>query len=506
MKNLIKTALAAIVALLMCACTSGSKSDYPLETKYLPVKLQGSAKWSILDITTGNVVAKDAFKNTPSSIIGDMFFVQNDSGTYDYYNVANPTKPINNVHYGSVTYFSTDGYAIASAKGGPLQVIDKTGKTVKMLSSEVAEATMFSHGLAVIRTDQGQCGYIKENGDTLFSADLDNAAAFLYEDAAIITRQMQDSVYDITGIDTRGKELFKLSSAEYGVISPYFCNGVMPLQKGDTIVCIDHTGKEVPNPDAVPDSIKNAKYQNGQLTNGGYYIVVRNNKVGMVDRNNKVMIPIEYLQVVDLTADRYIVASDSTHFSIVDQNGKAVGNCKFDAYQLANTDLAAQRGFIDIDLTAASLMTMFNDSQACGAQKGSTLMDLNGLVGSDPNNYVGYNYVQQQIGAMAIRYFFDRNIASIAEGTMTPQFNLDARISAVSIDYDVHQCADNTESELLHKIQNSLGMLGFVLGDNGVSVSDLGTAVSVGYSGGTFKIAYFMDKADATPLPRNTRK
>ncbi len=505
MNNLIKTALATVVAVLACACTSNSKSDYPLNTEYLPVRLQGSAKWSIIDLNTGNVVAKDAFKNPPSSIIGDMFFVMNDNGTYDYYNVADTKHPINDTHYGSVTYFSTDGYAIASVKGGPLQVIDKEGKTVKMLSNEVAEATMFNHKLAVIRTDQNKCGYITEKGDTLFGADLDNAAAFLYEDVAVVTREIKDSTYDITGINSKGKELFTLSSTEYGVISPYFCNGVLPLQKGDTIVCVDHNGKEVANPDALPDSIKNAKYQNGQLTNGGYYIVARGGKAGMVDRDNKVMIPLEYRQVVDLRADRYVVAKDST-YSLLDQNGQPVGNCKFDAFQMPNTDLAAQRGYIDVDLVAANLMTMFNDQHACGAPKGSTLMDLNGLVGSDPNAYVGVNFVPQQMGALTIRYFFDRNIASIANSTMAPQFNLDARIKAVSIDYDLHQCANGTEDEMLRKIQGAIGTIGFVLGNNGVSTSDLGTAVSMGYSDGIFKIAYFMDAADATPLPRKARK
>ncbi len=505
MNKLIKTAIVAIVTVLVCACSGDSSNDYPLDTQYLPVRLQGSAKWSIVDLKTGNVTAKDAFKNPPSSIVGDMFFVMNDEGTYDYYNVADVKRPINGTHYGSVTYFSTDGYAIASVKGGPLQVIDKEGKTVKVLAGEVAEATMFNHKRAVIRTDQNKCGYITEKGDTLFSADLDNAAAFLYDDVAVVTREIKDSTYDITGINSQGKEMFTLSSTEYGVISPYFCNGVLPLQKGDTIVCVNHNGKEVANPDALPDSIKNAKYQNGQLTNGGYYIVMRDGKAGMVDRSNNVMIPLKYRQVIDLSAERYIVAEDSS-YNIVDQNGRPVGSCKFDAFQMPNTDLAALRGFVDVDLVAANLMTMFNDMHACGAHKGSTLMDLNGLVGSDPNAYVGISYVPQQMGALTIRYFFDRNIASVADGTMAPQFNLDAHIKAVSLDYDLHQCANGTEDEMLRKIQGALGTIGFVLGDNGVSTSANGTAVSMGYADGIFKIAYFMDAADATPLPRKARK
>lgn len=504
MKHFIHATVVALLALLACACSKSDNGGYPLGTKYLPVKLQGTNKWSIVDITTGKLVVMNAFKNPPSSVIDDMFFVMNDAGTYDYYNISNPTKPINGTHYGSVTYFSTDGYAIASVKGGPLTVIDKQGNAVKALSNEIAEATMFNHGRAVVRTDQNRCGYVTEQGDTAFSVDLDNAAAFLYDNVAIVTREMQDSAYDITGIDPDGNELFSLSSTEYGVISPYFCNGVMPLQKGDSVVCIDRSGKEVPNPDAVPDTIKNAHYQNGHLTNAGYYIVVNDGKVGMVDHNNQVMIPIKYKQVIDVSADRYIVAADST-YSLVDQNGKAVGGLKFEAFQMPNTDMSALRGFIDVDLVAANLMTMFNDTHVCGAQNGSTLMDLNNLVGSDPNAYMGINYAQQQMGALTISYFFDRDIASLGAGGL-PQFNLDAKTSAVSMDYDLKQCANGIEDEMLRKISSALGTNGFVLGEGGIFTSEAGTAISMGYSDGIFKIAYFMNAADAQPLPRQARK
>lgn len=64
MKFLSRIALAAVVALLMTAC-SGSDTTYQYKTQYLPVQLVGSEKWSILDVNSGEVIARDAFVKAP---------------------------------------------------------------------------------------------------------------------------------------------------------------------------------------------------------------------------------------------------------------------------------------------------------------------------------------------------------------------------------------------------------------------------------------------------------
>ena len=90
--NIITLIVVALVTLTGC---NKKDNSYLEDTKYLSVRLQGSDKWSILDIETGNVIARDAFKNTPSAITDDMFFVYNDNGRIDYYNVADCKKPVN---------------------------------------------------------------------------------------------------------------------------------------------------------------------------------------------------------------------------------------------------------------------------------------------------------------------------------------------------------------------------------------------------------------------------
>ena len=110
MKIFSRIALAALAALLMTAC-GGNETTYQYKTQYLPVQLVGSEKWSILDVNSGEVVAKDAFDNAPSPVVAGMFYVMNNEGSYDYYDVSAPTQPVAG-HFGSVTSFSDDGVAV----------------------------------------------------------------------------------------------------------------------------------------------------------------------------------------------------------------------------------------------------------------------------------------------------------------------------------------------------------------------------------------------------------
>ena len=180
MKIFSRTALAAVAALLMIACSNDS-TTYQYKTQYLPVQLEGSEKWSILDVNSGEVIAKDAFDRAPSPVVDGMFYVMNDEGSYDYYDVSAPTTPVAG-HFGSVTSFSDDGVAVCSRVGGPLCVIDRKGAVIKELPKEVSQVSMFARGLAAFQNDNGLWGYINANGDTVVSAIYSSANLFLYDD------------------------------------------------------------------------------------------------------------------------------------------------------------------------------------------------------------------------------------------------------------------------------------------------------------------------------------
>ena len=79
--------------------------------EYLAVKLSDSKdNWSIIELSTGKVIAREDFKNKPSVIFDDMFYVQNDKGEYEFFNINDINKQIGD-SYQTATIFH-DGRAL----------------------------------------------------------------------------------------------------------------------------------------------------------------------------------------------------------------------------------------------------------------------------------------------------------------------------------------------------------------------------------------------------------
>ena len=505
MKLLSRLALAAVAALLLTAC-GGKETTYQYKTQYLPVQLVGSEKWSIIDVNSGEVVAKDAFDNAPSPIVAEMFYVRNSEGSFDYYNVSAPTTPVAG-HFGSVTSFSDDGIAVCSRVGGPLCVIDRNGTIVNQLPKEVSQCSMFARGMAAFQSDNGSWGYINASGDTIVPANYNSVNMFLYDDYAMVidANQPNDSVLNFSVIDKSGKVMFTSNSNEYQPVQPYYINGVLPVMKGDTIVCLDENGKEVDNPIADHEKVDKAGYDDYSRTPSGDYIVIKGKKAGMVDKDNKVLIPIEHDNLIDINGDRLIAVEGNT-YHIVDRSGKAVGNAKFYNIHVSEDTPYATRGYIDTDLAAASLMMMFNETSCCGADASTTLMDMNSIVSTDARPYAGSNTLILPQGPYIIQYVFDREVATASADSTSADFNYDARVKCVIISLNVNHCPANTEPAVVHKVENRLGTKGFVLARDGIFCSDYLTAMTLGYDKGIIHANYYMHFNESVPQVKNKRK
>ncbi len=505
MKFLSRIALAAVVALLMTAC-SGSDTTYQYKTQYLPVQLVGSEKWSILDVNSGEVIARDAFVKAPSPIVDGMFYVMNDDGSYDYYDVSAPTTPVAG-HFGSVTSFSDDGVAVCSRVGGSLCVIDRKGQVIKELPKEVSQCSMFSRGMATFQNDNGSWGYINTSGDTIVPANYSSANLFLYNDYALVVDESQpnDSTLSFTVINKTGKVMFTASSAEYQPVQPYYINGVLPVVKGDSLVCLDPEGHEVANPIDDSETIEKSGYDNYSRTPSGDYIVIKGKKTGMVDKNNKVLIPIEHDNLIDINGERLIAVNGDT-YHIVGRDGKAVGSAKFSNAHVSEDNPFATRGFIDANLAAASLMMLFDETSAGGANANTTLMDMNGMLGPDARMYVGSNTLVMPQGPYIIQYAFDKDVASANADSTAASFNYDAKVNRVIISLNVNHCPANTEPAIVNMVESRLGTKGFVFARDGIFCSDYLTALTMGYDKGVMSLIYYMHFNESVPQVKNKRK
>ena len=504
MKIISRFVLAALVALLMTAC-GGNETTYQYKTQYLPVQLVGSEKWSILDVNSGEVVAKDAFDNAPSPIVAGMFYVMNDEGSYDYYDVAAPTQPVAG-HFGSVTSLSDDGVAVCSRVGGALCVIDRKGQVIKELPKEVSQCSMFARGMAAFQNDNGSWGYINVNGDTIVPATYNSANMFLYNDYALVVDEHQatDTVFSFSVIDKTGKVMFTSNANEYQPIQPYYINGVLPAMKGDSLVCLNENGKEVANPIDDQEKVQKGGYTDYSRTPSGDYIVEKDKKIGMVDKNNKVLIPIEHDNIIDINGER-LIAVDGDTYHIIDRTGQPVGNVKFQNAHASEDNPYATRGYIDTDLAAASIMLMFDETSCCGANASTTLMDMNRMVSTDARMYAGSNTLIMPQGPYVIQYVFDREVATANADSTSAEFNYDARVKCVIISSNLNHCPATTEPAIVNKVESRLGTKGFVYARDGIFCSDYLTALTMGYEQGIMSLMYYMHFNESVPQAKTKR-
>jgi hypothetical protein len=512
----------AVVASVLLASCSQEKSIYQEETKYLPVRLQGSDKWSILNVETGDVVAKDAWVNAPSPVVDDMFWVYNDNNRIDIYNAANCKEPVNKEVYGSATCYS-GGYAIVSKPGEPLQVIDKECNKVADLSPSILTASMFSNGRSIVHTDLDRYGYVDEKGDTVIRADLGYAAGFNEDDVALVSfSEASDSAKVLSVIDKNGKKLYDLDSEKYQIITPYYRMGVLVVAKNDSLVCLDRHGKEVANPHETPKKIKEVNYRDRVYAGADKYMVIKGDRMGLVDKDNNVLIPFDYQFIQNLTADRYVVGKDSV-MMLVDDHGKQVGKAKFIDFRPFSPESQAVRGYINLEVTAANLLSFIDEDMVCFAKKGSTLMDVNQLVGVQPAQYVGMRQIDRPMMPMICSYMFDKEIASLSGTTAstdsvatdsigtgvtvgpTAEFNYDSKLRGVAISFLLLECAPGTEESLCRLMSSAMGAKGFNLNPDGTFTSSAGTAITMGYEKGVFKLNYYFDPSEMKPLPRESR-
>ena len=513
----IYTLIVVMSALLLASC-GNEKSIYPEETKYLPVMLQGSDKWSILNIETGELVAKDAFKEVPSPVVDDMFWVYNDQGRIDFYNIADCKNKVNKENYGSATSFS-EGYAIVSKPGEPLQVINKQCETVAQLSPSVLSASMFRNGRALIHTDLDRYGFIDVKGDTVIAAKMSYAAGFNEDNVALASfSEVNDSSKVVSVIDINGKTLYDLDTEKYQIVTPYYKLGVLIVAKKDSMVCLDHQGKEVANPHPTPKKVLDAGYRERVYTGNDNYIAIKGDRMGLVDKDNKVLIPFEYKFLQNISATRFVAGKDSVLF-LIDDHGKQVGKAKFVDFKNYDIESQAVRGYINMEVTAANLMSFFDENMVCGAQKGANLMDLNQLVGVQPAQYVGMKQISRPMPPLFYTYIFDSDIASMTTDAATDsvpadslavpyqsaKFNYDAKLRGVNFNFVVVECAPGTEERLCQMISGAMGTKGFKLNSDGSFISNAGNVVVMGYEHGVFNLNYYFNAAEAKPLPRVSR-
>ena len=457
------------IVLLVCAisltsCTDSDKAN----TRYVAAKLVDSDMWSIVDVQTGEIIHKDEFKSQPSVIVNDKFCVKNESGLYDYFTIGNVTKPLNSESYLYATAFNENDVALAVLKGNGISVINGQCEVVANLDKSIVFANDFVNGYAAVLNDDQKQGYINEKGEIVIKPSYDRAFNFSTDGLAIVGKEVNDSTNKYFAIDTKGKELFSFSSNEYKDFGS-FSHGLIPVQKeNDEVVLLDKAGKKfcsigkwkgllpywlgfndevIVFKDGEAYGLKNekgeivirAKYDEFiPLTriNAKYYLAKKQDKYGVVDKDDKVIIPFYYTILGFINKDILFVGEGKS-FNLMDKDLTDVGQNNYTNLSFL-TGSSIHSNYFNADKEARKIISNITDSTFFKTHKGMVLRDfkdkLSGLKYADMDESTLHDYDYP----FSFVYGFDRNLSSQRYEYIygyrfptSPEYNYNANLSAV---------------------------------------------------------------------------
>ncbi len=313
MKSTIKFfVFASAVALVLASCGDGKGSSKSGGDVYVPFKAQSGDRYGMIS-TDGKVLFKDEFVNEPDVSFGGVFSVKGNDGKLKYYTAEAKPQPVGKDAYTQGGY--CDGSVIPVVKeGGPVFLIDKTGKEVASLakagSKQVkAVGKYFSDGLLLFFNEDGKFGYFNAKGEVAIEAQFTLAMPF-HEGVALVTKSKEGETPTYFAIDVTGKEVPGLKIDDNKLKSLFCYDGV--LVAGNKAY-----GKDGKMLFRVP-----SEWEFLSAYNGGYASFYKGGKCGVCDKEGKEVIRAKYDCVVRINGGFLAVdeVSDSYDVAFIDEN------------------------------------------------------------------------------------------------------------------------------------------------------------------------------------------
>ena len=357
MKHLFKVLiLSAVLVPILSACQFFGSDN---EIRYVAVKMANSDSWSIIDIKDGNVIADDEYSNEPSVIVNDVYYVKNDKGLYDFYNVKDKNHTVGE-SYKNVTYFN-DGCAIVCKEGEGLAIINTNGELVAKLSSSIKRAGAFENGMAIAVNDEGKCGFINTDGELVIKMSYDDIVSPFSDDGyAVVVKNddNDDHTKTFIVIDKKGVKKFSFNSGKYDAVLSEFVNGAIAVKAGEEVVYLDETGnKMLKVGDARPgeygiyndmtiyadgneygikskdgEKIIKAKYEELAPIKNGKFLAKKDDKCMIIDKEGQQVTSDKFDYIENITEDRFFaVTKKGGNASLIDEQGNEIGKDSYSA-------------------------------------------------------------------------------------------------------------------------------------------------------------------------------
>ncbi len=512
--------------IFLCACKSSNDKNI----KYIGAKLTGSELWSIVNIETGDILYKDEFKNEPSPIINDIFYVENDNGEYDYYNISNVKKTINKESYHAVTIFNTDGKALAVKKGGTIHVIDEECNSLVDLGKDVRFCGLFEDGTAQFETNQGKNGIIDENGKIIIKPIYDAITNF-HEGLALAYTKENDDLMKISIIDTSGDIVCNFSSKDYVEFGVYN-EGALPATSSDgDVYFLDKKGERIAKfgtyewpidnyrftdgitafKDGDSWGIKNtkgdilirAKYDQLTIFSEGVLHARKGEKSGIINKNDETIIPFEYEKLVVINEKVFFVGNYETG-CFINTDGKDIGKNNFSDIGYYNFTDYVKSNHFDAPSIVKKVMEQFDDESCHEIQKGTRLSDFRHLLTKSVNSYKdSYVLTDSDISTdFVYLYHFNSSIARekysyyygyrFSEGY---EFDYTSECKCISICVPISEYEDDAKKQFITEFESQLKKRGYKESKHYFQTPQ-GSQIGVGYKNNLIIVMYYFDAND----------
>lgn len=303
----------------------GQSAKQSFNIDYMPVKLNGSNLWSIID-AKGNIIYEDEFPGNVSSAVNGYFIYRN-GHRYSLYKVSKRPELVGNLADVKAVGFPSEGLIPVVAKeldrieymhidGTPAFTLKPVkGKEIRSVYN------VFTDGLAIFMTDDWYFGAINSQGNIVIPPDKytlirpfnENRAVAELDNGNNHKNRSTERERSYVAIDTKGNIVFKLKPDE--TPNRFFKDGKLVVnRKGGGAGYYNRFGEFHRFPPKVQevDFIK------------GNYVVYRSqpsepyqrepNNCGVIDLEGNTIIKPQY---------KYITSIDDKHFlAITDENDK----------------------------------------------------------------------------------------------------------------------------------------------------------------------------------------
>lgn len=322
----------AVVAVLALASCNQEKGG---GIQYMPFQESEKSNWGLID-ASGQALLTDEFKQMPTVVMHDRFFVKNNKGLWELYTAEAKPKQIGD-EYSQAGVF-VENVAPVVQKDKQIEFIDVDGNVKftldKVNGKVVSSCTNFKDGVAIFQVDQ-YYGCINPNGDVVVEPEYlkiypANEGKMLAVDKKQ-EKYLQSGYLDqvtYTILSTKGEELGTMKSSKYKLTDGIFQSGVMVVtdEAGDgsrRVGLVDQNGDWVLKPS---DKVKGIK-----AIQGKQFIYTDGDQQGVMDFEGNVLIRPRYADIVFANSTLYFAKADKDKagYQLMDANEKQIGKDEY---------------------------------------------------------------------------------------------------------------------------------------------------------------------------------